>query len=355
MLLNRRMAFGCSPSARLALLGEAVRCRDGGRNGEERKRALPPSEKRKLAAAVAKRRAGPPVSVGIDDVISTIRNGLPNLSPAEQRVGQIVLADVNFAVHASSGELARQAGVSEPTVTRFSRAIGCRGLRELKVKLAQSLVVGRIYIEPPPHEGSDLARPAMWRSVFQEIHKAVSAVEEQVQREDIDRAAEAIASCGKLAGFGVGGGSTLAVAEVEHRFFRLGISVSHSSDPHLMRMIAATMGPGDVVIAVSTTGKAADVIGAAVIARRYGALVVALTKPGSRLALAADIVLGVQMPEAPDPLKPTASRYALLTAIDLLAAATAYCRPREAQERMRRIKMELVRTTEGDASEPLGD
>lgn len=291
----------------------------------------------------------------VDDIISTIQRALPSLRPAEQRVAQIVLADANFAVHASSAELARQASVSEPTVTRFSRAVGCKGLRELKVKLAQSLVVGRIYIEPPPHEGSDLARPAMWRSVFQEIHRAISLVEDQVQRADVDRVAEAIAGCGKLAACGVGGGSTIAVLEAEHRFFRLGIAVTHSSDPYLMRMIAATLGAGDVMLAVSTSGKAADVVEAATIARRYGAMVVALTKPASPLACVADVVLGIDIPEAHDALKPTASRHALLAVIDLLAAATAYCRPRETQERMRRIKMELVRSTGGDQSEPLGD
>jgi RpiR family carbohydrate utilization transcriptional regulator len=97
------------------------------------------------------------------------------------------------------------------------------------------------------------------------------------------------------------------------------------------------------------------VIEAVTIAKRYGAKVIAVTKPKSRLAGLADISLGVHVAEAPDALKPTASRYALLAAIDLLAAATAYSRPREAQEHMRRIKLELVRSTGGDADEPLGD
>lgn len=287
--------------------------------------------------------------------MSVIRDSMPNLRPAEQRVAVMILADVGFAVHASSGELAHQAGVSEPTVTRFSRAVGCRGLRDLKVKLAQSMVVGRIYIETPPHVGTDLARPAMWRSVFTEIRRAVDSVEEQINREDVDRAAEAIACCSNLAAFGVGGGSTMVVTEVEHRFFRLGISVSHTSDPQLMRMRAATLGPGDVVIAVSTTGKAADVIDAVTIAKRHGAKVIAVTRANSRLAALADIVLCVHVPEAPDALKPTASRYALLTVIDLLAAATAYANPQESQQRMRRIKLELLRSTDGNADEPLGD
>jgi RpiR family transcriptional regulator, carbohydrate utilization regulator len=297
----------------------------------------------------------PDAPAAADDIISSIRQALPTLRPAEQRVASAILADVGFAVHSSSADLARQAGVSEPTVTRFSRTVGCKGLRDLKVKLAQSMVVGRIYIEPPPHVGTDLAQPAMWRSVFQEIRRAIGAVEEQLYRDDVEKAAEMIAACGKLAAFGVGGGSTVAVTEVEHRFFRLGVAVSHTSDPHLMRMIASTLAKNDVVIAVSTTGSAGDVIEAATIAKRYGARVVAITKPKSRLALLADVALCIYVPEAPDALKPTASRYALLAAVDLLAAATAYSRPRESQDRMRRMKLELLRSTHGNADEPLGD
>ena len=289
------------------------------------------------------------------DIVSVIRQSVPSLSPSEQRVAMALLADVEFAIHASNAELARRARVSEPTVTRFSRSVGCRGVRDLKVRMAQAMAVGRIYLELPPHVGTDLARPALWRSVFQEIRRAIAAAEEGLRREDIERAAEAISRCSRLAAFGVGGGSTLAAMEVQNRFFRLGIAVSHSSDPILMRMIAATFGRGDVVVAISTTGMANEVIEAARIAKQNGALVVAITKPQSRLALIADIALGVHVPEAPDALKPTASRYALLAAIDLLAASTAYCKPLEAQTRMRRIKYELLKGTDGNSNGPLGD
>ncbi|MDH6262748.1 MurR/RpiR family transcriptional regulator [Bradyrhizobium sp. BR13661] len=289
------------------------------------------------------------------DIISLIRQSSPNLSPSEQRVATVLLADIAFAIHASNAELARRARVSEPTVTRFSRSVGCHGVRDLKVRLAQAMAVGRIYVELPPHVGTDLARPALWRSVFQEIRRAIAVVEEGLRKEDIERAAEAISACSKLVAFGVGGGSTLAAAEVQNRFFRLGIAASHASDPRLMRMIAATFGRDDVVIAISTTGTASEVIAAASVAKQYGALVVAITKPESRLALIADITLGVYVPEAPDALKPTASRYALLATVDLLAASTAYCKPLEAQARMRRIKYELMKGSDGDTKGPLGD
>jgi len=289
------------------------------------------------------------------DIIFVIRQSASGLSLSEQRVAMALLADVEFAIHASNAELARSARVSEPTVTRFSRSVGCRGVRDLKVRLAQAMAVGRIYVELPPHVGTDLARPALWRSVFQEIRRAIAAAEEGLRKEDIERAAEAISRCSKLAAFGVGGGSTLAAMEVQNRFFRLGIAVSHASDPSLMRMIAATLGQDDVVIAISTTGAATEVIEAASIAKQYGALVVAITRPQSRLASIADIALGVYVPEAPDALKPTASRYAILAAIDLLAASTAYYKPLEAQTRMRRIKYELLKGTDGNSNGPLGD
>jgi DNA-binding MurR/RpiR family transcriptional regulator len=200
--------------------------------------------------------------------------------------------------------LARRAGVSEPTVTRFSRAVGCAGVRELKVKLAQSLVVGRIYLEEPPH---------------------------------------------------VGGGSTMIASEAKHRFFRLGIAVSNYSDAHLMRMVAATLGKKDVLLAISATGKPKEIIDAVNVAKEYGTTVIAITKPNSPLAALADFSLGLYVPETPNALKPTASRYAFLAAVDLLAASTAYLNPRETQERMRRIKYALVNVGNGDADGPLGD
>jgi DNA-binding MurR/RpiR family transcriptional regulator len=290
-----------------------------------------------------------------DDIISVIKQAATNLRPSERRVAEVVLADVNFAVHSANGELARRAGVSEPTVTRFSRAIGCTGVRELKVKLAQSLVVGRIYLEEPPHVGDNPGKPTLWQIILEDIHRAINTAERQLVVDDFERAAEAIGSCSKLVTFGVGGGSTMAASEARHRFFRLGIAVSNYSDGQLMRMVAATLDKRDVVLAISTTGRPKEIVDAVTVAKEYGTTVIAITKPNSPLAMAADISLGLYVPETPNALKPTAARFAFLAAIDLLAALTAYRSPREAQERMRRIKYALVNFGDGEADGPLGD
>ncbi|RVA67131.1 MurR/RpiR family transcriptional regulator, partial [Mesorhizobium sp. M7A.F.Ca.CA.001.11.2.1] len=76
----------------------------------------------------------------IPDIISLVKDSYSELRPAERRVADVVLDDVKYAVDASNAALAQRAGVSEPTVTRFCRAIGCEGVRDFKLKLAQSLV-----------------------------------------------------------------------------------------------------------------------------------------------------------------------------------------------------------------------
>ncbi len=290
-----------------------------------------------------------------EDIISTIRQAMPSLRPSERRVAETLLADVEKTLHSNSIEIANRAGVSEPTVTRFSRAVGCSGLRDLKLKLAQSLVVGRIYLEEPPHVGSEHAKPTLWQSILEEIHRAINTAERQLVLEDFERAAQAIIACGKLITIGVGGGSTMAASEAQNRFFRLGIAVANYSDGQLMRMVAATLTKQDVILAISTTGKSAEVLDAATIAKQYGCKIIAITKPNSPLAGIADITLGLYVPEAPDSLKPTASRYAFLAAIDLLAASTAYRSPRTTQDYMRRIKYALVNLGSGETNAPLGD
>ena len=77
----------------------------------------------------------------IPDIIGEIKDRYASLRPAEQSVADAVLADVQEAVRASNGEIADRAGVSQPTVTRFCRSIGCAGVRDFKLQLAQSLAV----------------------------------------------------------------------------------------------------------------------------------------------------------------------------------------------------------------------
>ena len=288
------------------------------------------------------------------DLISRLKELRPKLRPAERRVAEVVLKDVEFVVSASNAKLAQLARVSEPTVTRFCRSLGCDGVRDFKLKLAQSLVVGPLFLNASTPSAGEVS-PPYWNSVFHHASMAISMAERQLDKKELVSAVDLIANAEKIIVFGVGGGSTALAQETQYRLFRFGLSITAYSDPLLMRMVATTLGPKDVVIALSATGLAGDVVESTRCAQQYSARVVAITRPESELAGIADVALTVNVPDIGIIMKPTASRFAFQVIIDLLATGIGYHLGDDAQENLRRIKYSLMNLRDGDLLEPLGD
>ena len=294
----------------------------------------------------------------VPDIIARIKDRYGALSPSEQSVADTVLSDVQGAVEASNGDIADRAGVSQPTVTRFCRAIGCDGVRDFKLQLARSLVVGELYLFPdrsPTPPPSDPDHPPYWGSILTEAQRALSEVERQLDPAAVARAAEAVAGARQVITLGLGGSSSALAEETQVRLFRYGLAVTTIKDPYLARMTVASCKPGDVLVTVSSTGRTREVIEAVELARHYGATTLAVTTPDSDLARAADIALTVRVPEFPDTLTPSALRFAFLAVIDLLAAATGYRLGPKARENLRRIRYNMLLRRPGDVMEPLGD
>ncbi|WP_172125211.1 MULTISPECIES: MurR/RpiR family transcriptional regulator [unclassified Devosia] len=291
----------------------------------------------------------------IPDIISQIRDNYPELRPAERRVADVVLADVAFCVDASNSDIASKANVSEPTVTRFCRAIGCEGVRDFKLKLAQSVVVGRMYLTGMHLPASTEDGSPLWNTVFGEARNALNAVERQVDPAEVMRAAELLANAHQVAVFGLGGSSSSLALETQNRLFRYGVMVAAHSDPYVMRMVASTLKPNDVVIAISATGRSREVVDAVALAHQYRAKTVCITAPNTELSQLSDVRLTVAIPEFPDTMKPTASRFAFLAIIDLVSVATGYRLGASALETLRRVKYNVLSHRQGTELEPLGD
>ena len=291
----------------------------------------------------------------IPDILSIIKDSYTELRPAERRVADVVLADVSFAVDASNAEIARRADASEPTVTRFCRSIGCDGVRDFKLKLAQSVVVGRLYLaaDGPAPSGADGS--PLWSVVFGEARNALAAAERSVDPAEILKGAELVAKAHQVLIFGLGGSSTSLAQETQNRLFRYGVVAHAHADPYMLKMMAATLKPNDLVIAISSTGRTREIIEAVEVARHYRAGAIGITAPGSELAELCDVKLTVDVPEYPDTLKPTASRYAFLAIIDLLSTAVGYQLDPTARETLRRIKYTVLNHRKGKVLEPLGD
>ena len=291
---------------------------------------------------------------GAVDLISNLRQLNGTFAAREQKVADFVSAHLEEISGMTIAELAGAVGVSTPTVVRFCRSMGCDGFREFKLRLAQNLAVSLQYLAPSHRDVSEGGAGAV-DQVLGALYATVNVMRQQIVPERMDAAVQALTEAGQIVVAGVGGGSTMVAQEAANRMFRLGIPAVAVSDSYLLQMRAATLGANDVLLLVSTSGAADEIVSAAGIAGGYGATVVAITRPGSRLAQEATIAIEADLAEDPDILKPTASRYAHLVIVDALAMSVAQARSEATTENLRRIRASLTAYHGRTGPQPLGD
>jgi RpiR family transcriptional regulator, carbohydrate utilization regulator len=280
------------------------------------------------------------------DILYQIRARQDSFSAGEGRIAKLMLDDVGFAASASLEALSQRAEVSTATLSRFARSVGCRDLRDLRLQLAQASGVGSRFLDPAglPEQS------AFHRQILGDIE---GTLRQHLSGFNQASFVDAVSLLGHA--FGMGGPSSLCSDELQVRLVRLGYPIAACHDPVMMRVTAATLGPEHVLIVCSLTGLTPELLDVVTLARNYDARIVAITLADSPLAQLADVLLPLQPAETSFIYKPTAARYGMLLAIDLLATELALALPDDNQERLRRIKLALDDYRGGPDSLPLGD
>ncbi len=195
------------------------------------------------------------------DIVARIAECAPELRDAERKVAALILGDLAQAAHASIGALAARADVSVATVTRFAKAVGCRDVRELKLRLAQAAAVGQRFLAPAAADAQRDETPVS--RVYEDVRIALEHNHRLLRQTSFDAAAAALAAANMIYVYGQGGGSTALADELRFRLVRFGRPVASYQDALLQRMVAATAAPGCVVVALSVSGRVPEQLGAA--------------------------------------------------------------------------------------------
>lgn len=282
------------------------------------------------------------------DIISRITERFSALRDAEKKVAKLIMDDIETAANASITELAESAEVSEATITRFAKAVGCKNVRDMKIKLAQTLTVGqRFILEPPDQSG--------YQGIYESIKQSLDINRNLVNEADIETAVEWLHGARQVISIGMGGGSTIASQEMQHRLFRLGYAVVSYNDGLMSRMVASTADSNDVLVMLSATGYTPTIVETAELAKEYGVKVIAITPKSTPLSNIADLTLPIEHQETDFIYKPSASRYAMLALVDVLSMALAVNHKRRSRDKLRRLKLALDSYRGGLDRQPLGD
>ena len=294
------------------------------------------------------------MSAQIADIITRLQMMTQEGSKSDRRLAALVLSDLDFASKAAISEIAARAEVSEPTVTRFCRNLGCEGVRDFKFWLAQAIAIGGLYLMPAPLS-RDVREQRIANAITAGATQAIERIAAGLDMATLMSVAELLSASKQILCIGSGGTSSMMATEMQNRLFRLGLSVVSQVDGQLQRMYAAVVTPETTVVSFSISGYAKSIVDSVVLARQYGARTVAITAPGSALAKAAEPVIPFQHMEDSNIYKPTSSRYALLAIVDMLATATAESRDGKVLESLRRIKQSINMLKVDDPRLPLGD
>jgi len=262
----------------------------------------------------------------------------PTMPDALAKIAETILGDPETAAHASIVDLAEQSGTSTATVTRFSRALGFKGYANLRVAVATE--TGRA--EQARWEtdiSGDIAPEDPLGSVLEVITaadtRAIQATASGLDPAAVDRVATAIAGAGRVEIFGLGSSGT-AGSEMAFRLERIRIPVRYRADTHTALTNAALLGPGDVAISLSHSGRTREAIEVLAEAADHGALTVAVTSfARSPLAEVADVVFTTSVHETTFRLAALSALHSQLLILDLIYVAVAqrtYERTAEALE-----------------------
>ena len=168
----------------------------------------------------------------LHDILTTIRDRVPHEDGVNLKIGEEILRDPASVVDVSIKSFANRIGVSEPSVIRYCRSIGCDGFKAFKKHLAQSLVLEQKFNRASASEDvNDQLSDERFDRVSSSVATALRSVTGAGHFERIDAAAKTLMAAQTIAVFGLGGSSAVLAMEGQNRFFRLGLRASPMSIP----------------------------------------------------------------------------------------------------------------------------
>ncbi|MFK4754536.1 MurR/RpiR family transcriptional regulator [Oceanobacter antarcticus] len=274
-------------------------------------------------------------------LLDQIGERLENLNKSERKVADVILNDPKSATRMSISALANASLVSEPTVNRFCRNFETSGFPDFKIQLAQSLATGTPYVSRDVEQNDSTEEYT--DKIFTSTIAAMENARKHVCMSAVEKAVDFLIQAKQISFFGLGASGPVAM-DAQHKFFRFNLPVTAYDDVLMMRMVAAAAHTGDVIVAISYTGRTRDMVEIAQIARSNGATVIGLTADKSPLAASSSVCLSFPTPEDTDKYMPMTSRIVQLILLDVLATGVTLRRGVEFQAHLKKIKDSLKAT-----------
>ncbi|WP_334352642.1 MurR/RpiR family transcriptional regulator [Companilactobacillus sp. HBUAS56257] len=222
-------------------------------------------------------------------VLLTIRTAIEHASKAEKALGQCILDNVQEIPSLSVAQLSHRSGVSQATIVRFSKSLGLNGFADLKVELARATSdnVTGLYDEISPTDGiNDLERKLAVR-----IQHTLEMTNQGLNQTILKKVVNLLAESSAISVYGLGA-SNLVAEDFTQKFSRIGKSVVHTQDTHLLLSNVLTQQNSQLLFLISDSGETNETVTLAKAAVEAKITVVGITSnPKSSLAKLATLTV----------------------------------------------------------------
>ncbi|MDA1380274.1 MurR/RpiR family transcriptional regulator [Plesiomonas shigelloides subsp. oncorhynchi] len=229
----------------------------------------------------------------MDNLINKVKTLLHSTNQNEQKISRFIVEQQFDLSELSATKVGMLLGISDSSVIRYAKSLGCSGFPDLKLKLAVQA--------PHALENTDQAVYASIEasdSTAQIIEKSkhlfISTIEQSlglIDADMVEQCAQQLLNASKITLAGIGA-SAIVAADINHKLIRAGFNVQFNQDYHIQIVQASLLKVNDVLLVVSARGNTQEVITAIERAKQHGAKVIALTRYGrDKVAQLADIVI----------------------------------------------------------------
>ena len=273
---------------------------------------------------------------------STIEATTPTLTPAMRRIAKAIRDNPAIVLENTISQIADACGTSVASVVRFCRAVGVSGYAELRMSLATELGKEAAQFGADFTLGAEIARTDTLEEMAAKVASLeMLAIEETVSSLDftaLERVVTALDKAERILLFGIGA-SHFVAQDLHHKLFRVGRNVFLMMDAHEAWTAALLSPKQTVAIGFSHSGVTADTVQFLDLARKNGALTVAVTAaPDSALARAADERLITHARESALRAGAMVSRIAQLALVDCLFLGVARLRYEQTIDALKRTR-----------------
>ena len=207
-----------------------------------------------------------------------IEEGMPTFSKGQKRIANYILEHYDKAAYMTASKLGALVGVSESTVVRFAIELGFEGYPEMQKSLQELIRMKLTSVQRVEVTNSLIGEGDVLEKILMSDAEKIRRTLEEVDREAFEAAVDKIVAADKIYIIGVRSSSSLAgFLNFNFRMIFDNVKFVQTTSGSEMFEQIMSIGPNDVMIAISFPRYSKRIVNAVEYAHNAGADVISLT------------------------------------------------------------------------------